>query len=509
MKNAVNEHLVSGITRTDQLVFNGCIKNWKAFVKWNPDNGGLYYLQVPIMNTEDRERVQLEGLREDIQTSTSFRGSLPAFLGTKELASVNFIKHSQCSDHNELCIVAGSKQGSVVFFPSFLVLYILGNANSHCRLFAKNYNALFYFCMLMLSHYSHSSMSMFLCCCCFMPPFCKSIFVPNVCVQGGLKPQLAALVPFKTLTSHYIQEQNAPWTKLKKLFFMQVMQLFIPEGRFHQVHSYDLKIAVYFWRQSNVMSNMLEQMDAYHLRRILRSLSIQCIDSGLMDKEMNQALPKASPGSEKLKRHTCELLRNGGGGQNSQLVSTVFLETDLDNLAPDHGFCDSNMSCKKQGLQGQDQQQKIHVQPRSLQDLHELVSLVNDRINITDQSQYMQSTPTNDSKVSIKDECEDNPVAKILWTLDPRTHQSVLSVVEIPMAYPSSQYNFPRTLEALILHLLSPVGAEKVIGIFQNQGKKFHQGFYGAFDDQFAAMDAILNGKELFARWGFKIKFSR
>ena len=28
---------------------------------------------------------------------------------------------------------------------------------------------------------------------------------------------------------------------------------------------------------------------------------------------------------------------------------------------------------------------------------------------------------------------------------------------------------------------------------------KFYQGFYGAFDDQFAAMDAILNGKELFA----------
>ncbi|KAB5568336.1 hypothetical protein DKX38_002129 [Salix brachista] len=26
-------------------VFNGRIKNWKAFVEWNPDNGGLDYLQ--------------------------------------------------------------------------------------------------------------------------------------------------------------------------------------------------------------------------------------------------------------------------------------------------------------------------------------------------------------------------------------------------------------------------------------------------------------------------------
>lgn len=92
--------------------------------------------------------------------------------------------------------------------------------------------------------------------------------------------------------------------------------------------------------------------------------------------------------------------------------------------------------------QGQDQQQKVKLhefEPRSLQALHELVSFVHDcvRVNITDQSQCIQSTPTNDSKVSMKDECdetlttnlfflEDNPVAKILWTLDPRTLQSIL-----------------------------------------------------------------------------------
>ncbi|KAL9358821.1 hypothetical protein Peur_046944 [Populus x canadensis] len=120
--------------------------------------------------------------------------------------------------------------------------------------------------------------------------------------------------------------------------------------------------------------------------------------------------------------------------------------------------------------QGQDQQQKVKLhefEPRSLQALHELVSLVHDcvRVNITDQSQCIQSTPTNDSKVSMKDECdetlttnlfflEDNPVAKILWTLDPRTLQSILL---------SMAHNFPRTLDALILHLLSPVGAEEQI----------------------------------------------
>ncbi|WVY97985.1 hypothetical protein V8G54_030136 [Vigna mungo] len=40
---------------------------------------------------------------------------------------------------------------------------------------------------------------------------------------------------------------------------------------FHQVDSDDLTIAVNFWWRSNMMSCMLEHMDAYYLRRILRS----------------------------------------------------------------------------------------------------------------------------------------------------------------------------------------------------------------------------------------------
>ena len=104
------------------------------------------------------------------------------------------------------------------------------------------------------------------------------------------------------------------------------------------------------------------------------------------------------------------------------------------------------------------------------------------------------------------------------------------------------QHNFPRTLEALILHLLSPVGAEvltrkfdemdqltdeedrymltssKVFVLFfrlkelvyqfclnllctlHGYRNKFYQVFYGAFDDNLAAMDVILSGKESFAR---------
>ncbi|KAG6776375.1 hypothetical protein POTOM_019881 [Populus tomentosa] len=473
-------------------VFNGCIKDWKAFVKWNPANGGLDYLQervgsstveamlsktapvfygdirshervqlpfstfidfckqsmrntdssggsllqserhqdavtdvdqesmlsgdvpqqiylaqVPIMNSEDRERVQLEGLREDIQT--------PTFLETKELASVNLWMNNAQSrssthydpHHNVLCVVAGSKQ--VVLWPPsaspFLYpMPVYGEASNHSSIALEN------------------------------PDF--------------------SLYPRAKCSMDYSQ----------KVILHAGDALFIPEGWFHQVDSDDLTIAVNFWWRSNIMSNMLEHMDAYYLRRILRRL---------MDKEM----------------------------------------TDLDNFVPDHGCCDLNPACKKQGLLGKDL--KLHeLEPFSLQALQELVSVVHDCVNITDQSQCIQSTPPNDSKVSVKHECdktltrklfflEDDPVAKILWTLDPSTLQNVL----LAMAH-----NFPRTLEALILHLLSPVGAEVLTRKFdevdqhttEDDRNKFYQGFYGAFDDQFAAMEAILNGKELFALQAFK-----
>ncbi|XP_034228744.1 lysine-specific demethylase JMJ30 isoform X4 [Prunus dulcis] len=366
-------------------VFNGCVKDWKAFSKWNPSNGGLDYLQervglcvveamlsssapvfygdlrshervplpfsafiglckqrmrhsedgsgacfeseqrgllepvseydrepyedapqqiylaqVPIMNTENEERVQLESLREDIQT--------PVFLEDKVLASTNlWMNNAQARSsthydphHNLLCIVSGCKQ--VVLWPpsASAMLYpmpIYGEASNHSSIPLENPD---------FSNYPRAQ--------------CLMEYSQKVILHAG-------------------------------------DALFIPEGWFHQVDSDDLTIAVNFWWRSNIVSNMSEHMDAYYLRIILRRLT---------DKEMK---------------------------------------------------------------------------------------------------------------------------------------------------------NFPRTLEALILHLLSPVGAEVLTCKFEEMDQqiteedrnRFYQVFYGAFDDQFAAMDAILNGKELFALQvgGYSIMFVR
>lgn len=271
-------------------------------------------------------------------------------------------------------------------------------------------------------------------------------------------------------------------------FIIRLVDCYSDCSRFHQIDSNDLTIAVNFWWRSNVMSSLSEHMDSYYLRRVLRRL---------MDKEMNQVLDKAASSvTERMKNHKCEL------------------HNDREPAQSDHGL---DQSCKRQDLKEKELQQKILLHdlgPYPLRALHELVSLVHDHVNVADISQPMQSTSTTNSDLNVEDKygkivvtrlfcLEDDPIAKILWTLEP----DILQDVFLAMAY-----NFPRTLEGLILHLLSPVGAEVLTRKFDEMDRqtseknrnKFYQVFYGAFDDQFAAMNAILNGKESFALQAFK-----
>ncbi|VFQ86219.1 unnamed protein product [Cuscuta campestris] len=171
------------------------------------------------------------------------------------------------------------------------------------------------------------------------------------------------------------------------------------------------------------------------------------------------------------------------------------------------------LSCGHGSLNGNGLEQKIVLQdlePLELQSLHELVSLVHDHFN---QKRPMVCSSTNTHKVETnsqgairKDECSnflEDKVANLIWSLKPLTLRSVF----LAMAH-----NFPRTLEALVLHALSPLGAEILTRkleemdhlVAEDDRNNFYQIFYGVFDDQFAAMDALLNKKESFACQAFK-----
>lgn len=148
----------------------------------------------------------------------------------------------------------------------------------------------------------------------------------------------------------------------------------------------------------------------------------------------------------------------------------------------------------------------LELEPVAVQVLHELVSSVHNSVSANQDGQSL-STSANDYELAGNDKCEkivnvdskDDPVAKILWDIKPQTLQDVF----LAMAH-----NFPRTLEALVLHVLSPVGAEILTRKFDEMDQqtleedrnRFYEVFYSAFDDQSAAMNSILKGKELFTQ---------
>ncbi|XP_028758412.1 uncharacterized protein LOC114717446 isoform X2 [Neltuma alba] len=485
-------------TRNVPAVFSGCTKGWRAFSKWNPSNGGLDYLQervgsfmveamlsrsapifygdigshervpilfstfvglckkhiqnkdggldacfgplrhdpvgsntehgslhledvpeqiylaqVAIMNSDHEDRVQLEALREDVQ--------IPPILEAKELSSINlWMNNAQARSsthydphHNLLCIVSGRKQ--VLLWPPSAspLLYpmpVYGEASNHSSVALENPD---------YSLYPRAKGSM--------------KFAQKAVLEAG-------------------------------------DALFIPEGWFHQVDSDDLTIAVNIWWRSKLMSCMLEHMDTYYLRRILRRL---------IDKEMDQLLEKSGMSKTKV----CAYKQ------------------------PDNG----KPGMKLKGKRFEGENMLLELEPAAAQVLHELVSLVHSNVSVADQQQQLLPTSINDTELGVSDEFEkletanlkDDPVAKILWDVEPQTLRN---------AFLAMAQNFPRTLEALVLHVLSPVGAEVLTRKFDEMDQqtlaedrnRFYEAFYGAFGDQSMAMSSILKGKESFAQQAFK-----
>ncbi|XP_057517563.1 lysine-specific demethylase JMJ31 [Amaranthus tricolor] len=421
------------------------------------DREQIYLAQVPILNKESEQRAQLESLQDDIK--------IPSFLGSKKLSSINFWMNNVESrssthydpHHNILCVVAGCKQ--VVLWPpsSGPFLYpmpIYGEASNHSAVALDS------------------------------PDF--------------------SLYPRFEHANDYSQ----------KVVLQAGDGLLIPEGWFHQVDSDQLTIAVNFWWRSDVTSSMPEHMDAYYLRIILRRL---------IDKEMNQMLHNTRNASF-AKMRSC--------GSEAR--------------APDNGKADGQGNSVHQNHENK-LDLNIQLQdlcPPALQALHEIVSLIHEGVNAPNQQcsstshtrvisnfdhnntgimksftlnadiQQDQFTSTSDSGVvSDKDSknlvianfyrLEDDSIANIIWNLEP---------LDLVAAFLAMVHSFPRTLEALMLHMLSPVGAEVLTRKFdeldrqltEEDRNKFYQRFYSIFDDQFAIMDAILKGKEEFALQAFK-----
>ncbi|XP_078175411.1 2-oxoglutarate (2OG) and Fe(II)-dependent oxygenase superfamily protein isoform X5 [Carex rostrata] len=252
--------------------------------------------------------------------------------------------------------------------------------------------------------------------------------------------------------------------------------------RFHQVDSSDLTIAVNFWWVSSIVSDMVEHMDAYYLRRILNRL---------VSKEMGRMMPKRSILNMKKEENS----QNDEASEGCEEPKTNGKSTNL------------GVNQDKSMILGQ-------LDPNGLQLLGKLISLVHKNVEHIGQDQY-NPTDLNDESVETSNQPKqiandgnapvsvNGSIAQIFSSLEPLALQKMLLAMT---------EHFPRTLEALILHMLEPAAAEVLTCKFdemeplltKEQQEEFYKKFYSAFDNPSAAMDAILNAKETFAFQAFQ-----
>ncbi|MCL7024360.1 hypothetical protein MKW94_010914 [Papaver nudicaule] len=488
-------------------VFHGCVKHWKGFSKWNPSKGGLDYLQ------EKAGSCTVEAMLS--RTAPIFYGDLRSHERVPLPFSVfiSSCKQLRSSDHGsgvsveqevvgltdptveeETCLPSDSSLHQV-YLAQVPNVNLENKKNSQLEILREDIQmpkilkakTLTSINLWMNNAKSRSSTH--------YDPDHNLLCVVAGCKQVVLWPPsaLSSLYPMPI----YSEASNHSCVDLEKPDFsthsraqnsMMYSQkvtlqagdaLFIPEGWLHQVDSDDVTIAVNFWWRSNIMSSLPEHMDAYYLRIILKRL---------VNTEMDQMLYRTSVSVE-----------------NSEV--DVSCQVDIGQGLRAH---DLEKKSDNEQLQGTIRKRRMTLQqmnPVALQALHQLVSLVHDGVNIAGQSEQLQSTPTKDEcKKDVRPNIfceEDDPVANVISTLEPLQLQNVLL---------GMTHNFPRTLEALILQMLSPRSAEVLTRKFdeidqltsQENRDEFYLAVYGVFDDQFAAMNAVLDGKESFARQAFK-----
>ncbi|XP_058105308.1 lysine-specific demethylase JMJ31 isoform X2 [Magnolia sinica] len=502
-------------SRNVPAVFHGCLKGWKAFSKWNPSNGGLDYLQERVGSSIVEAMLSRSApvFYGDLRSHERVPFPFSTFISScKRRLRSTVDTHSVCTEpegcgtvvanSDEACLI--SKDAHQVYLAQVPISNIKNKERSSLEILQDDIimpaflerSPLASINLWMNNARSRSSTH--------YDPHHNLLCVVAGCKQVVLWPPSASsfLYPmpiYGEASNHSSVDIESPDFSMhsraknsmnhsQKVILQAGDALYIPEGWFHQVDSDDLTIAVNIWWQSNMMANMSEHMDAYYLRRIIRRL---------VDKEMNQMLQRSSVHTGKTRQEVYGKSSNEEAGHRDRDSDDHTYGKDLKGNSQKHGTI----------LQ--------QLEPVGLQAFHELVSLVHDSINVAGQSQEGHSTSVKGSTVHLKEEniqvmtasfcLEDDPVANILWTLKPLVLQHVLS---------SMVHNFPRTLEALILHMLTPVGAEVLTQKFDEMDQQttkeeqngFYRLFYSVFDDQFAAMDAILNGKELFAFQNLKME---
>ncbi|XP_020579806.1 uncharacterized protein LOC110024269 isoform X2 [Phalaenopsis equestris] len=472
-------------------VFYGAIKEWEAISRWNPSDGGLNYLQ------ERAGSVVVEAMLS--KSAPVFYGDLrshervPVPFSTFLNSCKSYQTEDGNSNHqeqiNKKLAYSREEQTSISDITDLVYLaqvpILSAKIREACPLEILRVESI----NLWMNRASSRS---------------STHYDPHhnlLCVVAGFKravlwppsstPLLYPMPIYGEASNHSAVDLIRPDFSVhgravkSKEYSQEIIlhhgdALFIPEGWFHQVDSHDLTIAVNFWWKSSTMSNMVEHMDAYYLRQILNRL---------VDKEMNLML-----------RRLEGCLKSGDHAPKND-----FSEGDSNFEPNDPRMCSEQNSQKFSSASDR-------LEPHELNVLYKIVSLVHENLSTSSHDEASGFAPKvsgidgeggkKRTEVGYSSLVLNNPVASILWALEPLVLQKILL---------SMANRFPRTLEALIIHMLSPTAAEVLTRKFdemdreatKEQQSEFYQQFYSVFDDQYAAMDSILNGKESFSFQAF------
>uniref|UniRef100_A0A0D3EUL5 JmjC domain-containing protein n=1 Tax=Oryza barthii TaxID=65489 RepID=A0A0D3EUL5_9ORYZ len=444
--------------RNAPAVFRGVVKDWTASSRWDPRRGGLDYLREKVGPDVDVEAM-MSSTGHVLVPFSKFMNSCKSYLRcpnassdspkAQEILKEPASSEEGCSSSLESCDQVYLAQVSILNTEnkercSLEVLkediqeptFLRGKPFSSINIWMNRAH------LRSSTHYDpHHNL---LC----VVAGCKKVTL----WPPSSSPYLYPMPVYGEASNHSsVSIEEPDYSRYTRARYMKEYServilncgdaLFIPEGWYHQVDSDDLTIAINFWWKSRIMNEIL------------------------VDKEM--PTDEESGGPEQLKQKQVN----------------------------------SDSSDKKDSpLQT--------LEPSTLQALYELISLVHNSAEMVSQNEITEPTSqdayckqSNGSKKIAADDSsllEKDPIAKIILPLKPLELQSML----LAMAR-----TFPRTLEALVLNMLGPIGAEILTRKFdemdqqatKEQQSEFYKTFYSVFDDQYAAMDALLNGKEMFS----------
>lgn len=520
--------------RNMPVVYEGSIKNWSAYTKWHPADGGLDYLKGIASGAAVQAMLSTSGsnfygnIRSHERVALSF-GDYLDYASHVCMELQGQVEESGLSDDSKQieCCPSNLPEGSRLFLAQAPMFNKEQQESSPLRVLMQDITMPSYLISssvtninLWMSAIESKSSTHY-------DPYHNMLCVVAGQKQVTLWPPCATpfLYPYPVhgeASNHSSIDFVKPDDEVHPLFehasnYCQVVMLqagdalFIPEGWYHQVNSDNLTIAVNLWWPSAVASALNSHMNGYYLRRIV---------SSLLDHEKERIVEMATCHGVKK-----EPVTEVGASKDESSVKKTAANSTVDQSEVIMHACGFNN--KQESMHTIEKERKLAVQlltPLQKQCLQSLVLTCGseDTINAAEE-QFRKVCVEGDQNLEVFAEVKgeglaaclqrrsskesqklklsmprENIVAQIFSILDPLALKQVLVIMV---------NHFPRTLEKLILHRLSPLAAELLTRKFDEMDKifpeieqgEFYKAFYSVFESSKMAISALLDGKEAFS----------